>query len=127
MTHIIGFDHLQIAIPAGEEAAARYFYGELLGLIEIPKPLPLAARGGCWFEGPGIQVHLGVEKEFQPARKAHPAFLVKNLTALRDHLINAHIFITPDETLPEVRRFYANDPFGNRLEFIQMEDGFRST
>ncbi len=127
MTHITGLDHLQLAMPKGEEAAARCFYGEVLGLTEIPKPEPLAGRGGCWFEGQNIQIHLGVEAEFHPARKAHPAFLVADLEAFRAHLTDANVIITPDDTLPNVRRFYATDPFGNRLEFIQAEDGFRQT
>ncbi len=76
---IIGIDHIQLAMPAGAEADARRFYGDLLGLTEIAKPAELAARGGCWFSGPSIQVHLGVEQEFAPARKAHPAFLVADL------------------------------------------------
>lgn len=127
MSYLIGLDHLQIAIPRGEEAAARHFYGEVLGLTEIPKPEPLVGRGGCWFEGQGIQIHLGVEAEFQPAKKAHPAFLVRNLEELRTHLAAANVRITSDDTLPDVRRFYAADPFGNRLEFIQQADGFRHT
>lgn len=127
MSHLTGLDHLQIAMPKGEEAAARHFYGEVLGLNEIPKPEPLAGRGGCWFEGQGIQIHLGVEAEFQPSKKAHPAFLVGDLEALRTHLAAAKVALTPDDTLPHVRRFYAADPFGNRLEFIQQEDGFRHT
>lgn len=127
MSYLIGLDHLQIAMPKGEEAAARHFYGEVLGLNEIPKPEPLAGRGGCWFEGQGIQIHLGVEAEFHPAKKAHSAFLVRDLEALRAHLVAASVHITLDETLPDVRRFYAADPFGNRIEFIQQEDGFRTT
>jgi catechol 2,3-dioxygenase-like lactoylglutathione lyase family enzyme len=126
LSYLTGLDHLQIAMPKGEEAAARHFYGVLLGLTEIAKPEPLASRGGCWFEGEGIQIHLGVEAEFQPARKAHPAFLVGDLDALRTHLLAANVSITLDSTLPHVRRFYAADPFGNRLEFIQQGDGFRT-
>jgi catechol 2,3-dioxygenase-like lactoylglutathione lyase family enzyme len=121
---IVGIDHIQLAMPAGAEAEARRFYSELLGLTEIAKPATLAARGGCWFNGPGIQVHLGVEQEFAPARKAHPAFLVADLPACRQHLAQAGIATTPDQTVPGVRRFYAADPFGNRIEFIQDGDGF---
>lgn len=127
MSYLTALDHLQIAMPTGEEETARHFYGELLGLTEIAKPEPLASRGGCWFEGQGIQIHLGVEKDFRPAKKAHPAFLVHNLEGLRAHLLAAGVALTPDDTLPTVRRFYAADPFGNRLEFIQQEDGFRTT
>ena len=121
---IIGLDHIQLAMPPGEETAARYFYGELLGLTEIAKPEPLAARGGCWFEGRRIQLHLGVQTDFVPARKAHPAFLVNDLTALRAKLEAAHVPISVDEALPTVQRFHTSDPFGNRLEFFQDGHGF---
>jgi mannose-6-phosphate isomerase-like protein (cupin superfamily)/predicted enzyme related to lactoylglutathione lyase len=121
---IIGIDHIQLAMPAGAEAEARRFYGDLLGLTELAKPAELAARGGCWFSGPGIQVHLGVEQEFAPARKAHPAFLVVGLDAFQERLAQAGIATMPDGTVPGVRRFYAADPFGNRIEFIQDGDGF---
>jgi catechol 2,3-dioxygenase-like lactoylglutathione lyase family enzyme len=121
---IVGLDHIQLAMPAGAEAAARRFYGEVLGLAEIAKPAELAARGGCWFSGPGVQIHLGVEQEFAPARKAHPAFLVADLPACRQRLAQAGIATTPDEAVPGVRRLYAADPFGNRIEFIQDGDGF---
>jgi catechol 2,3-dioxygenase-like lactoylglutathione lyase family enzyme len=121
---IVGLDHIQLAMPAGAEADARRFYSELLGLAEIAKPAELAARGGCWFSGPGVQVHLGVEQQFAPARKAHPAFLVADLDAFQEQLARAGIATTPDTAVPGVRRFYAADPFGNRIEFIQDGDGF---
>lgn len=121
---IIGLDHLQLAMPAGGEAQARGFYGDLLGLSEIAKPAELAPRGGCWFRGPGVDLHLGVEQPFAPARKAHPALLVADLEACRARLERAGVAITPDATVPGVRRFYAADPFGNRIEFIQAGDGF---
>ena len=121
---IIGLDHIQLAMPPGEEATARYFYGELLGLTEIAKPEPLAGRGGCWFEGRHCQIHLGVQTDFVPARKAHPAFLVTDLDALRAKLEAVQIPISLDEALPTVRRFHASDPFGNRLEFFQEGHGF---
>lgn len=119
-----GLDHIQLAIPVGGEESARRFYSDVLGLVEISKPAPLAARGGCWFNGPGLQLHLGVEEPFVPARKAHPAFLVRDLAALREQLSLAGVALALDESVPGVRRFYANDPFGNRLEFIQDGDGF---
>jgi catechol 2,3-dioxygenase-like lactoylglutathione lyase family enzyme len=122
--NITGLDHVQLAIPAGGEAQARDFYAGLLGLAELPKPEQLVARGGCWFEGAGVQIHLGVEREFVPARKAHPALLVADLSAARQALENAGVAVVPDETVPGVRRFYAADPFGNRIEFIQNGDGF---
>jgi catechol 2,3-dioxygenase-like lactoylglutathione lyase family enzyme len=121
---VVGLDHVQLAMPAGAEAAARRFYGELLGLTEVAKPAALADRGGCWFEGPGTIIHLGVEPGFTPARKAHPALLVDDLDACRQELASAGVPLTPDDTLPHVRRFYAADPFGNRIEFIQAGDGF---
>jgi catechol 2,3-dioxygenase-like lactoylglutathione lyase family enzyme len=120
MMHITALDHLQLAMPRGEEAAARAFYGQLLGLPELPKPAPLAPRGGCWFALPnGQALHLGVEEPFAPARKAHPAFVVADLDACEAALVAAGIAVTPDTSLPDVRRFYANDPFGNRIEFIE--------
>ncbi|MEJ2749775.1 MAG: VOC family protein [Anaerolineae bacterium] len=124
---IVGLDHIQIAMPAGEEGQARWFYGELLGLTEIAKPEPLAARGGCWFEGPGAQVHLGVEADFAPARKAHPAFRVADLAALQEKLAAAGVAVKVDTAVPHVRRFYAHDPFGNRIEFIQDGDHFNQS
>ena len=121
---IVALDHIQIAIPPGREAEAHQFYGGLLGLTEVPKPVQLLDRGGCWFEGPGIPVHLGVQQDFVPAPKAHPAFRVTDLEAFRQTLESAGVPIIPDDSLPHVRRFYASDPFGNRLEFIQDGDTF---
>lgn len=121
---ILGLDHVQLAMPAGGEAQARAFYGGLLGMRELAKPEQLAARGGCWFEAPGAQLHLGVEAGFAPARKAHPALRVDDLEALRATLAAAGVPLTADDTLPHVRRFYAADPFGNRIEFIQQGDQF---
>lgn len=118
---LTGLDHVQIAMPAGEEAAARLFYSELLGLREIEKPPILAKRGGVWFEGAGFGVHLGVEQDFRPTRKAHPCFRVKNLGDLQQSLEAAGFVITPDTDLPGVRRFCVPDPFGNRLEFQQQK------
>ena len=124
LMRIVELDHIQLAMPAGEEDRARAFYGALLGFEELDKPAPLAARGGCWFQGPGVGLHLGVETPFSPARKAHPAFIVADLEAARQHLAAAGVAITPDDTLPHLRRFYAADPFGNRIEFIQAGDSF---
>lgn len=115
---LTGLDHVQLAIPPDGEATARRFYGELLGLREVAKPDALAPRGGCWFVGLGIQLHLGVADDFQPARKAHPAFSVADLSALRHQPKEAGVPVIEDGALPDVRRFYASDPFGNRLEFI---------
>lgn len=119
---IVGLDHVQLAMPAGEEAAARHFYSTILGLSEVPKPAPLAARGGCWFAGPGTALHLGVEQDFAPARKAHPGLRVADLEVARHTLEQAGVAVTPDNTLPHVRRFYVADPFGNRIEIVQDGD-----
>ena len=121
---VVGLDHIQLAMPPGREDEARRFYGGILGLREIAKPAPLAARGGCWFEGPGTQIHLGIEEEFVPARKAHPALRVADLDVCRHVLATAGIQTVPDTTLPHVRRFYTADPFGNRIELIQAGDSF---
>jgi catechol 2,3-dioxygenase-like lactoylglutathione lyase family enzyme len=111
----VRIDHVQVAAPPGCEEEARAFYGGLLGLAELEKPPALRARGGVWFAlGEGQQLHVGVEQEFVPARKAHPAFAVDDLDALAARIGD----VTWDEELPGVRRFYAADPFGNRLEFL---------
>jgi catechol 2,3-dioxygenase-like lactoylglutathione lyase family enzyme len=111
-------DHVQLAAPFGCEAAARAFYGDALGLEEIEKPEPLRARGGVWFRlGDGQELHVGIDAAFVPARKAHPAFAVADLDALAAELGD----VAWDDGLPGVRRFYASDPFGNRLEFLADE------
>jgi catechol 2,3-dioxygenase-like lactoylglutathione lyase family enzyme len=116
--HLTRLDHVQLALPVGSEDAARRFYGDLLCLAELQKPPLLAARGGVWFEGGPIVLHLGVEADFRPARKAHPAFRVRDLRELRERLSAAGVAIVEDHDLPGERRFYAADPFGNRLEFM---------
>jgi catechol 2,3-dioxygenase-like lactoylglutathione lyase family enzyme len=114
---VTGIDHMQIAAPAGCESAARAFYGGLLGMEELPKPEPLASRGGCWFKAGRFELHVGVEDPFAPARKAHPGFVVDDLAALRAALAGQGIEVRDDRDLPGVERFYTEDPFGNRLEF----------
>jgi len=116
---VTGIDHVQVAAPAGCEAEARAFYGELLGLDELPKPEPLAGRGGCWFRAGAQELHVGVEQPFAPARKAHPGLVAADLEDLASRLAAAGIEVTYDETIPDTKRFYAADPFGNRLEFRQ--------
>jgi catechol 2,3-dioxygenase-like lactoylglutathione lyase family enzyme len=114
-----GLDHVQLAMPAGQEALAREFYSGLLGLTEIPKPPNLAKRGGVWFESGTLRVHLGVEADFRPARKAHPALLVQHLDALTEHLQRARVTIVTDEPLEGYNRIYVSDPFGNRIELLE--------
>ena len=107
-----------MASPAGREGDARACYGGLLGFPEIAKPETLAKRGGCWFETGNLQVHLGVDKEFRPATKAHVAYEVENLGGIRARLVAAGIEIVEDEPLPGFERFYVADPFGNRVEIL---------
>lgn len=117
---ITGLDHVQVAIPVGSEAAAREYYGGVLGMEEVPKPPALAERGGCWFTSGSAVLHLGVEEPFAPAKKAHPAFLVTDLDVLAAALEEAGAAVThSDGELPAIRRFHTFDPFGNRLEFQQ--------
>lgn len=112
-----GIDHVQLAMPPGGEERARAFYGKFLGLPEVAKPVRLSRRGGCWFQGE-VSVHLGVEPNFVPARKAHPAFLVSSPQELRRRADEAGYATQGDDAWPGVVRFYLLDPFGNRLEFL---------
>lgn len=117
---IDGVDHVQVAAPRGCEAEARRFYGELLGLGEVEKPEPLRARGGVWFQAGAQQLHVGVEEPFAPARKAHPALRVRagSLDGLADRLQAAGAKVVWDDALDDVRRFYSEDPWGNRIELL---------
>lgn len=116
---VTGIDHVQVAAPHGCEPEARAFYGGLLGLEELPKPEPLAARGGCWFRAGGQELHVGVEEPFSPARKAHPGLVVDDLDALATRLAAEGVELEWDETIPGTRRCHVADPFGNRLELRQ--------
>jgi catechol 2,3-dioxygenase-like lactoylglutathione lyase family enzyme len=116
---VVDIDHVQIAAPRGCEDEARRFFGGLLGLHEVEKPEPLRSRGGCWFKVGSRQLHIGVEEPFQPAGKAHPAFAVRDIEALFAALETAGVECNCDESLGGVRRFFARDPWGNRLEFTQ--------
>ena len=116
---LLAIDHIQLAMPAGGEAAARRFYGDLLGLPETPKPPHLAKRGGCWFERGALKIHLGVESDFRPARKAHPGLLVSNLGALTAALMDGGCSLRDDEPLEGYDRIYVDDPFGYRLELME--------
>jgi catechol 2,3-dioxygenase-like lactoylglutathione lyase family enzyme len=119
---VIGLDHVQLAMPRGEEARAEAFYCGVLGFEMLPKPSHLAARGGCWFRSGSVQVHLGVESDFTPARKAHPGFLVRSLAVLQQQFETAGIDVVWDTQISGFQRFYAADPFGNRLEFMERID-----
>lgn len=116
---VVGIDHVQLAMPPGREDDARSFYDGLLGIPERPKPPDLARRGGAWFENEAVKIHLGVEAEFRPARKAHPALLVRDLAALAARLRQAGVAVIDDEALPGYDRIYVSDPFGNRLELME--------
>jgi catechol 2,3-dioxygenase-like lactoylglutathione lyase family enzyme len=113
-------DHVQIAAPPDSEERARVFYGELLGLPEIAKPLPLRSRGGCWFALAGTELHVGIEEEFHPARKAHPAlrFSAEGLRGVAARLTAAGVPLRWDAELPGVRRAFAEDPWGNRIVLL---------
>jgi catechol 2,3-dioxygenase-like lactoylglutathione lyase family enzyme len=112
-------DHVQLAMPPGGEDRAREFYHGVLGIPEIPKPADMARRGGCWFERGELKVHLGVEQEFRPARKAHPAFLVSDLSALVARFRAAGCLLTDEQSLPDHYRVFVEDPFGNRIELME--------
>ena len=117
---VVGLDHVQLAAPRGCEPEARRFYGELLGLTEIEKPEPLRSRGGVWFALGSHQLHIGVEEPFSPALKAHPALRVQagELDVLADRLAAAGAKVAWDDALAGVRRFYSEDPWGNRIELL---------
>jgi catechol 2,3-dioxygenase-like lactoylglutathione lyase family enzyme len=117
---ILAIDHIQLAMPAGEEEKARAFYVNLLGFQEIPKPAELAKRGGAWFQSAQVQVHLGVEADFRPARKAHPAFIVDDLTTLTASIeLAGYKTDTTQPPLDGYKRAHVFDPFGNRIELME--------
>jgi len=116
---ITGLDHVQLAMPRGEEDRARAFYVGVLEMRELPKPPHLAVSGGCWFESGGAHVHLGVEADFSPAKKAHPALLVDDLAALVRRLAWAGADYVPGKPLEGYVRGDTHDPFGNRIELLQ--------
>ncbi len=116
---ITAVDHVQLAMPPGGEARAEAFYEGILGIPRIPKPAHLAKRGGCWFESETVKIHLGVEADFRPARKAHPGLLVEDLAGLAATLDRAGHRLDRDEPLEGYERLYVDDPFGNRLELME--------
>lgn len=112
-------DHVQLAMPPGEENRARAFYADLLGMKEVPKPPEPSRRGGCWFESGNVQLHLGVESDFRPAKKAHPALRCFDYETLLQRLRSAGVEVNEPEDIPGVKRCHVHDPFGNRLEFVK--------
>ncbi|MCQ4080537.1 VOC family protein [Streptomyces sp. RB6PN25] len=116
---ISALDHVQLAAPPGTEDELRAYYGDVLGMTEIPKPPLLAARGGCWFASGAARLHIGVEEGFRPARKAHPGIRVDGIDAFAARLEERGAKVVWDDNLPGHRRFYCEDPFGNRLEFLE--------
>ncbi|MDR3079371.1 MAG: glyoxalase [Streptomyces sp.] len=112
-------DHVQLAAPPGSEDLLRTYYADVLGMTEIPKPPVLAARGGCWFQAGTVQLHLGIEQDFRPAKKAHPGLRVTDIEAYATRLTARGAPVTWDDNLPGHRRFYSQDPVGNRLEFLE--------
>jgi catechol 2,3-dioxygenase-like lactoylglutathione lyase family enzyme len=111
-------DHVQLAMPPGEEQKARSFYSGILGMREIQKPPELSKRGGVWFASADVQIHLGVEEDFRPAKKAHPALCSDRYDELIEHLRMEKVEVVPDESMPGIRRSYMADCFGNRLEIM---------
>ncbi|MEU8267833.1 VOC family protein [Sphaerisporangium sp. NPDC049002] len=119
----LGLHHVQLALPPGEEEVCRRFYVDVLGMTEIQKPPVLAARGGLWVRSDNLEIHLGVEQDFRPARKAHPGILVADLDALAERLADLGVKVVWDDDFPGHRRFYAADCHENRLEFLSPKTG----
>lgn|SRR6266508_1013245 len=117
---IVGIDHVQLAAPAECEEEARRFFGHVLGLEELPKPDSLRGRGGVWFRCGAQQLHIGVDEAFRPAEKAHPAFRVGDYEAVRARLTAAGLEVRDDDAIPGVRRLYLDDPWGNRIELVDI-------
>lgn len=117
----LALDHVQIAMPPGREEEARAFYRGVLGLDEVPKPVPMRASGGAWFRSGGVELHLGVEADFAPARKAHPALRVDDIDEVAARCEAAGFAAQWDDRYPGMRHFYVHDPFGNRIEILQPD------
>ena len=115
----VALDHVQLAMPAGGEEAARQFYSGVLGMVEVPKPPELAKRGGVWFASGPVQIHLGVEADFRPAKKAHPALVCRDYAALIAKLEGAGISVVHAADIPGISRCHIADPFGNRIELVR--------
>ncbi|MFS0821877.1 glyoxalase [Bacillus sp. 1P02SD] len=119
---IKAIDHVQLAAPKGSEDEVRHFYATMLGCHEIEKPETLRKSGGVWFAYGSVQIHIGIDDPFVPAKKAHPAFEIQKLEALKQHLQQNNVNTIDDNNLPGANRFYAHDPFGNRLEFLEWNN-----
>lgn len=117
-TPFSSIDHVQLAAPPNSENAARRFYGEVLGMQELPKPPLLAQRGGVWFASGDVQIHIGIEQDFRPARKAHPALRCSDYEGLLARLRSAGVEVSEVDDIPNVRRAHVHDPFGNRIELV---------
>lgn len=120
MPQILALDHVQLAMPKGGEEDARYFFVKLLGFNEVEKPANMAKRGGCWFEIGPVQLHLGVEQLFKPAKKSHPAFEVDDVDGFAQKLERAGYKVKWNEEMADVKRFFTEDPFGNRIEILEL-------
>ncbi|WP_176083796.1 VOC family protein [Martelella sp. HB161492] len=120
---LLELHHIQLAMPEGREQDARAFYCDILGLKAVEKPEELRHRGGCWFESGQCRIHLGVETPFRPAKKAHPAFRVRALAQIKARLRDCQIGFASDIDLPGIRRIYIADPFGNRIELLEVIEG----
>jgi catechol 2,3-dioxygenase-like lactoylglutathione lyase family enzyme len=118
---LLALDHVQLAMPAGEEARARAYFVDLLGMTERTKPASGVGAGGCWFHAGPVELHLGIDPDFSPARKAHPAFEVDDLAELTRRLTGAGFEVRPGGKLEGRERVFADDPFGNRIEWIELE------
>jgi hypothetical protein len=111
-------DHVQLAMPPGAEPDAIAYFSGVLGMAQVPKPEPLASRGGAWFSTGDVVLHVGADASFHPARKAHPALVVNGIDALAERLHAAGYEVRWDDELPDIRRFHTDDPFGNRIEIV---------
>ena len=120
---LLALHHVQLAAPRGSQDVLRRFYGGVLGMTEVPKPPDLLGRGGVWFRAGGVELHLGVEDDFSPARKAHPGLLVADLPAYVEKLAAHGVPVEWDDGFPGFRRCYLHDPHGNRLELLEPLPG----
>ncbi|CAG6394074.1 glyoxalase [Streptomyces cocklensis] len=116
---LVAVDHVLLAAPPGSEDELRRYYAGVLGMTEIAKPPALAARGGCWFQAGAVQLHLGIEADFRPAKKAHPGLRVAGIEAYAARVEERGAQVVWDDGLPGHQRFYSEDPVGNRLEFLE--------